>query len=251
MRNLLVEIRYNGARYHGYQVQQNAVSIMETVQNTIQKLLNKREDIVGCSRTDTGVHANSYFFNMRTEFKIPIPKFINIMNNALPRDIAVLSCREVPMHFHARYDSKGKEYIYKIYNSTAKDPFQADLSLRHERLIDEKLLNDAAQVIVGTHDFTSFCNLGFKDGISMTKTVEYVNVYREGDFVYIKIKADGFLYNMVRIIVGTLLYINEGKIAPESLLDIIEKKDRRLAGKTAEPQGLYLNHIDFNSNLNF
>ncbi|MFZ2537277.1 MAG: tRNA pseudouridine(38-40) synthase TruA [Oscillospiraceae bacterium] len=245
MRNLLVELRYNGARYHGYQIQKNAITITEVVQDAIESLLHAREPIVGCSRTDSKVHANSYFFNMKTEFKIPTHKFVYIMNNALPSDICVLSCKEVPLDFHSRYDCKGKEYIYRIYNATIKDPFQADLALLHKTHIDEKLLNDAAQVLVGMHDFTSFCSLGFKPGTPMTKTVEYINIYREGDFVYIKIKADGFLYNMVRIIVGTLLSINDGKIKPESLIDIMEKKDRTVAGKTAEPQGLYLNFIEY------
>lgn len=245
MRNLLVELRYNGARYHGYQIQKNAITITEVVQDAIQSLLHTREDIVGCSRTDSRVHANSYFFNMKTEFEIPTHKFMSIMNNALPCDICVLSCCEVPLDFHSRYDCKGKEYLYKIYNSEIKDPFQAELALLHKNPIDADSLNTAAQVLVGTHDFTSFCNLGFKPGSSMVRTVEYVNVYREGNFVYIKIKADGFLYNMVRIIVGTLLYVNDGKIKPESLIDIMEKKDRTAAGKTAQPQGLYLNLIEY------
>ncbi|MEG2430002.1 MAG: tRNA pseudouridine(38-40) synthase TruA, partial [Oscillospiraceae bacterium] len=182
IRNLLVEIQFNGAMYHGYQVQKNALSITEVVQDTIEDLLHVREAIVGCSRTDSGVHANSYFFNMKTALKIPIKKFVSIMNNALPNDICVLSCCEVPQDFHARYDCVGKEYIYKIYNSERKNPFEARLSLHYKPHIDENLLNESAQQLVGTHDFTSFCSLGVKPGISMTKTVEYIKVYRENDF---------------------------------------------------------------------
>lgn len=243
LRNLLIEISYNGAAYHGYQVQKNAISITKVVQDVIEDLLHIRENIYGCSRTDSKVHANSYFFNMKTKLKIPIHKLVSIMNNALPDDIAVLSCKEVPLDFHARYDAVAKEYIYKIYNSQQKDPFQAGLSLQYKEKIDEVMLNDAAQTFLGTHDFTSFCSLRHKAGISMVRTVESISVYREGDFVYLKIKADGFLYNMVRIIVGTLLYVNEGKIQKDSLLSIIDNKDRTTAGKTAEPQGLYLNTV--------
>lgn len=245
MRNLLVEIQYNGANYHGYQVQKNALTITEVIQDVIEDLLKVREAIVGCSRTDSKVHANSYFFNMKTELRIPPEKLMLIMNNALPDDIAVLSCREVPLDFHARYDCKGKEYIYKIYNVPMKDPFQCGLSLHHENHIDEEMLHNSAQAIVGTHDFTSFCSLNHKKGISMVKTVEYVKVYRENDFVYLKIKANGFLYNMVRIIVGTLLYINDGKLGADCIPEILEKKDRTAAGKTAPPQGLYLNYIEY------
>lgn len=243
LRNILIEIRFNGAKYHGYQVQKNALSITEVLQDTIEDLLHVREAIVGCSRTDSKVHANSYFFNMKTRLKIPLHKLVSIMNNGLPDDISVLSCREVPLDFHARYDCTGKEYIYKIYNSPTKDPFQAGLSLHYKPAIDEKLLNETAQVLVGTHDFTSFCSLGTKPGISMIKTVFYIEVYRENEFVFIKIKADGFLYNMVRIIVGTLIYVNEGRIDKDDVLPILMDKDRTRAGKTSEPQGLYLNAI--------
>lgn len=245
MRNLLVEISYNGARYHGYQVQKNAITITEVVQDAIEKLLHVREPIVGCSRTDSRVHANSYFFTMKTEFLIPTQKFVYLMNSVLPNDICVLSCKDVSLEFHARYHCKAKEYIYKIYNAPVKDPFQADLSLHHINPIDENFLNNVAQALVGTHDFTSFCSLGVKPGTRMIRTVEYINIYREGKFVYLKIKADGFLYNMVRIIVGTLLYVNDGKISSNDLIDILEQKDRTLAGKTAEPQGLYLNFIEY------
>lgn len=242
-RNLLVEIRYNGANYHGYQVQKNALTITEVIQDTVEDLLHVREPICGCSRTDSRVHANSYYFNMPTDLGIPPNKFVSIMNNALPDDICVLNCVEVANDFHARYNCKGKEYIYKIYNEELKDPFQAGLSLHHKLPIDERLLNEQSKALVGTHDFTSFCSLGHKQGISMVKTVEYVEVYREGSFVYLKIKADGFLYNMVRIIVGTLLNINDKKLSEGCIPEILAAKDRTAAGKTAPPQGLYLNKI--------
>ncbi|WMJ23298.1 tRNA pseudouridine(38-40) synthase TruA [Paludicola sp. MB14-C6] len=247
MRNLLIEISYNGANYHGYQVQANAITITEVIQDTIEKILKKRENIVGCSRTDSKVHANSYYFNMKTESNIPCEKFITVINNALPDDIVILSCREVDMDFHARYNCIGKEYIYKIYNNPVRNPYLIDLALHHKKYIDVDALNKAAQVFVGTHDFTSFCSMGFKQGTSMIKTIEFIEVYRENDFINIKVKADAFLYNMVRIIVGTLLYVNDGKIKPEDLIHIIEAKDRTKAGKTAPPQGLYLNQVFFDT----
>ncbi|MEG2429317.1 MAG: tRNA pseudouridine(38-40) synthase TruA [Oscillospiraceae bacterium] len=243
LRNLLVEISYNGANYHGYQVQKNAITITEVVQDAIQKVLKKREDIIGCSRTDSKVHANSYFFNMKTQCPIPIKKLIVILNNALPTDIVLLSCKEVPLEFHARHDCIGKEYIYKIYDSEKRIPFLSTLALHHPKSIDADMLNEVAQQIVGEHDFTSFCSLGFKKGSTMIKNVEYINVSRKEDFVFVKIKANAFLYNMVRIIVGTLLYVNDGKIEKDEIINIINAKDRTKAGKTAEPQGLYLNQV--------
>ncbi len=242
LRNLLVEMRYNGAAYHGYQIQKNALTITEVVQDAIEAILHRREPIVGCSRTDTGVHANSYFFNMKTACGIPEEKFIMVMNRELPKDIAILSCKEVPLDFHSRYDCKGKEYIYKIFNTAEKDPFQADLVLQHGTYIDAEKLEKIAQVLVGRHDFTSFCSLGGKVE-SNIRTIDYIKIWRKGEYVYIKVKADGFLYHMVRIIVGTLLHINDGKIPPDGLGKILEKRDRNFAGKTAPPQGLYLNQI--------
>lgn len=243
LRNLLFEISYNGANYHGYQVQKNAITITEVVQDAIQKVLKKREDIIGCSRTDSRVHANSYFFNMKTQCPIPIDRLIIILNNALPDDIVLLNCKEVSIKFHARHDCIGKEYIYKIYDSEKRTPFLSTLALHNPKHIDEKMLNDVAQQIVGEHDFTSFCSLGFKKGSTMIKNVEYINVSRDGYFVFVKIKANAFLYNMVRIIVGTLLYVNDGKIEKDGITKIIKAKDRTKAGKTAQPQGLYLNKV--------
>ena len=245
MRNFLVEIAYNGSRYHGFQVQKNALTITEVVQNAIEATLCRREPIVGCSRTDAGVHANSYFFNMKTESPIPIDKFALVMNGKLPPDIVVLSCKEVPLDFHARYDCKSKEYIYRIYNNFVKDPFQMDFAMHYKKPIDEQRLDRLSQILVGRHDFSAFCSLSRAKEGPKVRTVEYLHWYREGDTVCMRIRADGFLYNMVRIIVGTMIYINEGRIGEDQLPLILESKDRNRAGKTAPPQGLYLNHIDY------
>lgn len=245
MRNLLIEISYNGARYHGYQIQKNSITITKVIQDAIFKVIDIRENIIGCSRTDAKVHSNSYFFNMHTLSKIPIQKFINIMNRVLPDDIILISCKEVDDKFHARYHCKSKEYIYKIHNCRLRNPFNSDLYFSYENHIDEVLLNNEAQQLVGKHDFTSFCSLGYKKGLSMIRTVESISVDRDGDFVFFTIKADGFLYHMVRNIVGTLLFINEGKTPKNTLKLIIEQKDRTKAGRTAPPQGLYLNKVEY------
>lgn len=245
MKNLLVEVSYRGTAYHGFQFQKNALSIAEVLQDKIEQVLRKREPIVGCSRTDAGVHANSCFFHMKTDVPFPTEKFPEVLNRVLPSDIVVLSCKEVPLDFHARYSCKGKEYWYRVWNHPVKDPFLSDLALFHKKPIDVELLNREALPLIGTHDFTSFCNPNHKKGMSTIRTVDRICLTREGDMVTMAIHADGFLYNMVRIIMGTLLEINDGMLPQNSVLSILEAKDRSRAGRTAPPHGLYLNRVDY------
>lgn len=241
MRNLLFNICYKGTSYHGYQVQKNAHTVACELQNAIESVLNKREDIVGCSRTDTGVHANSYYFNMKTKSNISTQKLVYAMNSLLPDDIAVISCKEVDVDFHARYSCVGKEYIYKILNTEIKNPFMEKLALHWRYEIDIDRLNKAARYLVGTHDFKAFC---CKSDIEDTvRTIDYCYFSREGDYVIFRIRGDGFLYKMVRTAVGTILGVSAGRFEPEDIKYILDSKDRSKAGKTAEAHGLYLNNV--------
>ena len=246
MRNLLFHIAYNGARYHGYQVQSNAVSVAQVLQDAIEQILKVREDIVGCSRTDSKVHANSYYFNMKTESRIPADRMTVAMNVQLPDDIAVLSCREVPLSFHSRYDCLSKEYLYKIWNSPVKNPFLENLALHYKHPLDAALLHEAAQAFVGTYDYKAFCAAGGKE-MDTVRTIYRFDVWREGEMVLFRVSGDGFLYHMVRIMVGTLLAVQMGQIQKESIRGIILGRDRRLAGPTAKPEGLYLNQVNYGS----
>ncbi len=242
MRNFLFTIAYDGTDYHGWQVQPNGMTVQQAVQDAIEKILQKRENIIGCSRTDSGVHANNFCFNMRTESKIEPYRMVGAMNAVLPDDIAVKSCVEVPLDFHARYDSKGKEYIYKIWNSPQRNPFLQDRYLHYKKPLDVNMLNLAAQAYVGKHDFSAFC--AAKTSVEdFVRTVEYANVTGNDEEVCFTVKADGFLYNMVRIMVGTLLEVAEGKISAESIVGIIDSFDREKAGRTAPAHGLYLNKV--------
>lgn len=242
MRNLLVTIAYDGTDYHGWQVQPNGITVQQVIQDAVEKILSKRENVIGCSRTDSGVHANNFCFNMRTENSIDCYRFIGAMNAVLPDDIAVKNCVEVPLDFHARYDSQGKEYIYKIWNSPHKNPFLQNRYLHYKKTLDVDLLNKAAQAFVGKHDFSAFC--ASKATVDdFVRNVEYFEVIRNDEEVFFKVKADGFLYNMVRIMAGTLLEVAEGKIAADSIGSIIESLDRNRAGRTAPAHGLYLNKV--------
>ncbi len=242
MRNLLVTIAYDGTDYHGWQVQPNGITVQQAVQDAVEKIIQKRENIVGCSRTDSGVHANSFCFNMRTESSIDPYRFVGAMNAVLPDDIAVKDCVEVPLDFHARYDCKGKEYVYKIWNSPQRNPFLLDRYLHYKKPLDVDLLNEAAQSFVGKRDFSAFC-ASRASVDDFVRTVEYAKVTRDEEEVRFTVKADGFLYNMVRIMVGTLLEVAEGKISADSIGEIIASLDREKAGRTAPAHGLYLNKV--------
>lgn len=244
MRNLLLTISFDGTNYHGWQVQENAVTVQQTLQDALEKICSNRDNIVGCSRTDAGVHANMYCCNMRTESKIDCQRLVGGLNAILPRDIAALDCKEVDFDFHARYDCKSKEYIYKIWNSPNKNPFIFNHSLHYKYPLDEKFLSEQAKAFIGTHHFDSFCAAG--SSVEDTeRTVVNAAVEREGDTVIFRVEADGFLYNMVRIMAGTLIDISRGKIPADSIEQIIEARNRSAAGYTAPARGLFLNKIHY------
>lgn len=244
MRRLLLTIQYDGTNYHGWQVQKNALTVQEVVQNAIEKVFGERLDVKGCSRTDSGVHANMYCLSFDTDMKINNSNVVQALNGFLPKDVAVKSCTEVSMDFHPRYSVKDKEYLYKINNAEVRDAFLANYTYYYHRKIDAEYLNKEAKAFIGTYDYVGFCS-SKTDVEDTVRTVKSFDVWREGDMVYFKVSADGFLYNMVRIMVGTLLFINEGKIKQGELSDVISSKDRKRAGKTAPPQGLYLNKINY------
>ena len=242
MRNLLLTISFDGSAYHGWQVQDNAVTVQQILQDALEHICGKRDNIVGCSRTDAGVHANMYCCNIRTESEIDCKKLVGALNAVLPRDIAAMDCREVDYEFHARYDCKSKEYIYKIWNSPNKNPFLYNYSLHYKYPLDEKFLDAQAKAFIGTYHFDSFCAAG-SSVADTERTVKNASVEREGDMVIFRVEADGFLYNMVRIMTGTLIDISRGKIPADSIGAIIESRNRFAAGHTAPAHGLYLNKI--------
>ncbi|MBE6879593.1 MAG: tRNA pseudouridine(38-40) synthase TruA [Ruminococcaceae bacterium] len=244
MRNLKVMMSYNGASYHGYQIQNNANSIQQTVEDAIKTLIGEKITINGCSRTDTGVHAKGFVFNFKTENSIPCSGFTKGMNALLPTDIAILSCEEVDDSFHARFDSKGKEYLYRINCSDVRDVFAENLALHYPYKLDVDKMREAAKLMCGIHDFAAFCKSEAKEHLATTvRTVYSIDVKEKGNYVEVYVSGDGFLHNMVRIIVGTLIYISEGKRTERDIINALETGDRELAGKTVAPGGLYLNKV--------
>ena len=198
--------------------------------------------IIGCSRTDSGVHANMFCCNIRTECTVSAEKIPDALNFYLPPEIAVYDCKEVDFDFHARYDCKGKEYVYLIYNGKYRNPFYEDKAMFYPYKLNAEMLNCEAKSFIGVHDFSAFCSAG-SEVQDKVREIYDCTVSRNGDLIEIKVSGNGFLYNMVRIIVGTLLDIQKGKIEKGSIPEIIASGNRENAGITAEPQGLYLNKV--------
>lgn len=245
LRNLFVTIAYDGRCYHGWQIQKNALAVQEVFQNALYKVIGSQVELKGCSRTDSGVHANKYCISFKTTHKIPAERLKSAMNRYLPKSIVVLQSSETYLDFHARYSCKSKQYVYKIWNSDTRNPFLEGYAYHYRYKLDETMLNQAAQAYVGRHDYTSFCTLDNREMGDMRRNVMQFSVTRKGDMVIITVEADGFLYNMVRIMVGTLLRIQQGKIPPDGIPDIIKAKNRKYAGHTAPACGLYLNEVNY------
>lgn len=238
----LLTLRYLGTNYHGWQVQENALAVQPLIQDALTELFPHRPGVTGCSRTDSGVHANMYCCHFDSPLERDPHGVICSANRNLPDDIAVTHCQIVAEDFHARYSVKAKEYEYVIYNGKYRDPMWHGRAYYYRFPLDVEKMNLGAQGFVGTYDFSAFCAVNAKPG-DKTRTVYRAQVERKGDLVIFRVSADGFLYNMVRIMMGTLLRISQGKIDPLDIPRIIEQKNRDGAGPTAPAEGLYLNQV--------
>lgn len=238
-------ISYDGTNYCGWQVQKNAPSIQQTLQDAVEKVFGKRYSLTGCSRTDSGVHARAFCCAVDTGVDIvgiPSDKIPLALNHFIPDDIAVNSAEFVDADFHPRYDVVYKEYQYLIWNSPVRNVFLNNKAFNYPISLNTNVMDCAAKKLVGKFDFASF----MASGSSVEDTVreiKYFNVERDGEQVIITVAADGFLYNMVRILTGTLIDVSNGKINADDIPIIIERKERKFAGFTAPPQGLYLNKV--------
>ena len=242
MRNIALKIRYDGSRYHGWQVQKTDVSVCQTVQEALEKICEHPVKLTGCGRTDAGVHALRYCANFRTDCRIPIDRFPLAANSRLPEDIAVIDAVEAGEDFNAMSACIKKEDIYKIHNSNIRDPFLEKRACFYPQSLDMELMRRAASAFEGTHDFAAVRSLGTETKTTV-RTVHWCRAEKEGDMITVSVCADGFLYNMCRAIVGTMVYAAYGKLEPEDIPRLLETGDRRLTGPTMPPQGLYLNRV--------
>ena len=244
MKRVLLTIAYDGTNYHGWQIQKNAVTVQQVLCEALEKMLGKTFDVTGTSRTDAGVHAREFTCHIDCDDNIPEKAFVRGLNSFLPPDIAVKDCIEVANDFHARYNAKGKTYKYYIYNSNEKDPFKMRYSWQIERKLDVKIMNEFASKLVGTHDFYAFSSSG-RTVEDTVRTISECYVTKENDDIVLTVSANGFLYNMVRIIVGTAVEVSDKRIKVEDIPEILSSKKRELAGVTAPPQGLFLEKVHY------
>lgn len=242
MRNIALRLKYDGSRYHGWQVQKNDITVCQTMEEALEKVCGHQVKLVGCGRTDAGVHALRYCANFKSDCRIPLDRLPLAINSRLPGDIAVVAAAEAPEDFNAIGSCIKKEYIYKIHNSNIRDPFLEKRVCFYPQHLDMELMQAAAKAFEGTHDFKAVRSEGTQTKTTV-RTVYWCRAEKEGDIITVSICANGFLYNMCRAMVGTMVYASYGKLLPEEIPLLLEKGDRRLTGPTMPPQGLYLNRV--------
>ena len=239
---------YNGSAYHGWQVQKKDITVAETLEKALATVVCHPVKCTGAGRTDAGVHAETYIANFRTSSTIPCDRIPLAVNTRLPNDNVVVKATEVHEDFNAIGSCHRKEYTYRIYNSRLGNPFYVDRAWFYPRHLDEKIMQQAASQFVGTHDFRAVRSVGTETRTTV-RTVYYFDVKREGDLIECKVCANGFLYNMVRAMVGTIVYAAEGKLAPEDIPAILESGNRTLAGPTVPPGGLYMTKLWYDEDV--
>ena len=243
MARLLLTLRYDGTAYHGWQVQPNGVTVQQVLQDAVEAVTGVRCGITGCSRTDAGVHADMFCCTFDSETPLRGDKLCSALNFHLPRDVSVYDAREAEADFHPRYHAKGKRYVYRIWNGAQRHPVYDKYAVWVKKPLDVASLNEAAQAYVGTHDFAAFCGAGSDVQGTTERTVFTCTVTRQGELVLFTVEGDGFLYNMVRIMVGTLLELAAGRLSSDSIPAILEGRDRTAAGPTAPARGLCLERV--------
>lgn len=244
MRRIMLVVAYDGTKYCGWQIQPNAVTVEEVLNRELSKFFNENIEVIGASRTDSGVHALGNVAVFDTESKMPADKICYAINRSLPEDIVVQESREVPISFHPRKCDSVKTYEYKVWNADFIQPFNRKITYFVYKKLDLEAMNKAAGYLLGTHDFTSFCST-HTQAEDHVRTIYSAEWTKEGNLLSFRITGNGFLYNMVRIIVGTLLKVGMNDLQPEEMKSILEKKDREAAGPTAPAQGLMLVGIEF------
>lgn len=242
MRNIKLTVQYDGTNYHGFQTQINAVAVQDVLEDAIGALVGHPVRVSGCGRTDAGVHAKAFVLNFFSKTAIPAEKFPFALNTRLPRDILCVRAEDVASDFDAKDSAIKKRYTYYIQNSPIPDVFRQGYAWHYKYPLDIVAMQKAAEAFLGTHDFIGFASAGFTVKTTV-RTIYELTVQKTGDLIAIDVTGNGFLYNMVRIIAGTLVFAGMGKIDPAAMPDIIRSGDRERAGITAPACGLFLSEV--------
>lgn len=245
MKNIKMTIKYDGSRYKGFQrLQDNDMTIQGKIESVLCKMTNENIEIIGSGRTDMGVHAYGQVANFKTNSDMSIKKMKAYLYEYLPEDIVVTKLEEVEERFHSRYNAKSKVYLYKIYNSEVHDPFLRKYTNNISKKLDLSLMKEASEFLIGEHDFTSFASSKSKKK-SNVRTIKSISIQEHNDVIEIYVEGDGFLYNMVRIIVGALVDVGLKRKDPKDIKDMLEAKDRTQSSDTAPAKGLYLYKVKY------
>jgi len=250
MRNIRLKIEYDGTNYNGWQTQNNKNrarpqnTIQQTIETVLSSILQEHIKLIGSGRTDSGVHSLGQTANFKTKSEISLKQIQRALNGLLPKDIVIVSVKETSLNFHSRFDALSKTYCYQILNCPHASAFNRLYQYHIPYKLDHKLMQKAARVLIGRKDFRSFQAADKRDRSSI-RNIKKLSVKKQGHIIAIDIEADGFLYNMVRNIVGTLIEIGRGKLGPESIGDILNAKDRKRAGPTAPAKGLCLMQVKY------
>ena len=244
MKRIKLTIAYDGTNYCGWQIQPNGLTIEEVINRTLSKLTGEDIQVIGASRTDSGVHAMGNVAVFDTETTIPAEKIAMALNQRLPEDIVIVKSEEVASDFHPRYCDCSKTYEYHIINTRIPIPTKRLTNYFVSYNLNLDHMREAASYLVGEHDFVSFCNVR-TDVENTVRTITALDIIENGNEITIRITGNGFLYNMVRIIVGTLIRVGRGFYTPEKVKEILEAKDRKAAGVTAPAHGLMLMEINY------
>ncbi|MCA0985600.1 tRNA pseudouridine(38-40) synthase TruA [Halobacillus yeomjeoni] len=241
MERMRCVIQYDGTKYAGYQIQPNGITIQEELEKALSKMhKGQKVKVTASGRTDSGVHAMGQVIHFDSDLTIPYQNWKRALTSLLPDDIHISSVEGVSRDFHARYDAKGKEYRYFVWNEREPDVFNRYYRYHVKADLDIGRMKIACRYLLGEHDFTSFCSPKTDIKGSKVRTIHEASVEKEGSELVFTFNGSGFLYNMVRILVGTLLEIGRNEREPDDILNILKAKSRDAAGKTAPPQGLFL-----------
>ena len=244
MRNLKLTLEYDGTNYHGWQYQPGLRTIQSVIEKALGKITGERVKTMVSGRTDAGVHALGQVVNFKTEGAIPTGSVRTALNGVLPGDIVVIKVEEVSDDFSARFSARNRHYRYTILNRDFPSAIYNRKAFFYPYLLDLAAMQKAGSFLVGSFDFSSFMASG-SDVVNRVRTLKILQCWRQEDFIHFDVEANAFLYNMVRIIVGTLIDVGRGTMKPEKLSDILSARDRKAAGNTVPPHGLYLMRVDY------